>query len=70
MLRLRKKPTVAPEPVYFACPACGASFKVRSETSERIFCSHECIRLYRESRPDRAAVSVGEEGEALRSEGE
>jgi len=30
------------EQVYFQCPACGGSFKVASETSERIFCSPRC----------------------------
>lgn len=50
--RLRKKPQPCEncghvEQIYFVCPACGASFEVRSETSARIFCSHECIRLDR-----------------------
>ena len=32
-------------PIQFQCPACGVSFTVKKETSERIFCSPRCALL-------------------------
>lgn len=32
-------------PTYFQCPACGKSFEVASDRSERIFCGSKCAAI-------------------------
>jgi hypothetical protein len=38
---------LADEPIYFQCPACGRSFRVRSEYSMRIWCGRLCAAAAR-----------------------
>lgn len=45
VLGVTAEPCVNCGRIYFQCPACGASFEVASDQSERIFCSTACRRV-------------------------